>query len=774
MRLLTRITIVGFCGTLGLASCTLIPPTHKPPASVPEILNTTLPSTPAVTQSTLAQSLITELPSSQPQPLKQVNQAGQVPTTTTLTEQTLDMSNLKVAEGEEIQLDFEQTDLRQILEIIADSLGISLVIDPTIGDKVSLRTAPNKPLTKKDLWPLLKLLLNDAGITMEKRGGVYHLKKMAPTLPGDISLSPEKLTSSDSPEVMQITPLRFIAVESAQAILTPLLQPKGRLITLPTLNIVGIITTPQQLERVNKLLDIVDADPFLHRGMRLFRLVNSKAADVQAELDKILKALYGNAPPTYQSVALERINAILVVAPPNTGFNEVALWVDILDERSEDSGEQVFIYKVKNLEASKLASTLSDVFKLEDRKEAEEKDKMKRNENQPPNQPPTSPEEPEKPIPLTAKNVPSGTLPVSAELKVNIVADENTNSLLIRASPRDYRQLLETIYLLDQVPKEVMVNVVIAEVTLTEATKFGIDWYAIFNERLVGGSDLSIPTGNFPTTRKGTISGDNLSNLPKFEGFTIGYLSGGLNAVLNMIASTGNINILSRPSILVRNNEEASINVGSSEPILGSINRTSGLTDSTLGTTLQDVQYKDTGITLKVTPRINEDGIINMKISQEVSQLGETRTTQNLQSFSQRKLETSVVVRDNNAIVMGGLIETRKKQSNQGIPGLKDIPIVGSTLFSSTDQEETRTELVLLIVPKIINPEIDNRPLVQDFIKRMQATAILLNEENVLMNEIGLNKLQLPPKSNITLPAAATSHSPLKNNPTPPATAHSK
>jgi general secretion pathway protein D len=767
MRFLTKITVVCFCSTLGVA-CTITPPTRKPPVSVPEMLSTSLPSTP-VTSPTLAQSLITELPRSQPKPLKQVNQAGQVPTTTTLTEQTLDTSNLDLSEGDEIQLDFEQTDLRQILEIIADSLKISLVIDPTIGDKVSLRTAPDKPLTKKDLWPLLKLLLNDAGITMEKRGGVYHLKKMPPTLPGDISLSPEKLTSSDSPEVMQITPLRFIAVEAAQAILTPLIQPKGRLITLATLNIIGIITTPQQLERVNKLLDIVDADPFLHRGMRLFRLANSKATEVQAELDKILKALYGTAPPTYQSVALERINAILVVAPPNTGFNEVASWVEILDESSEDGGEQVFIYKVRNLEATKIAATLSDVFKLEDQKEAEEKEKMKRNETQPPNEPLTPPEEREKPV--IPRNTPPGALPVSAELKVNIVADEATNSLLIRSSARDYRQLLETIYLLDHVPKEVMINVVIAEVTLTDATKFGIDWYALFNERLVGGSDLSVPGGNFTTSRRGTASGNNLLPLPSFDGFTLGYLSGGLNVVLNLIASTGDTSILSRPSILVRNNEEASINVGSSEPTFGSINNSLGSVNNS--TTNQnnsgnlsllnqyDVQYKDTGITLKVTPRINEDGIINMKISQEVSQLGGTRTTQELQSFIQRKLETSVVVRDNNAIVMGGLIETNKKQSSQGIPGLKDIPIIGSTLFSTTDQQETRTELVLIIVPQIVNPEIDNRPIVQDFIRRMQATAALLNEEGIFMNELGFNKPNqpLPPPENNISPSTETSHS---------------
>jgi general secretion pathway protein D len=725
------------------------------------MLSTSLPLTPPVAPPTSAQSLITELPHSQPKSLKQVNQAGQVPTTTTLTEKTLDTSHLDLSEGDEIQLDFEQTDLRQILEIIADSLKISLVIDPTIGDKVSLRTAPDKPLTKKDLWPLLKLLLNDAGITMEKRGGVYHLKKMAPTLPGDISLSPEKLTSSDSPEVMQITPLRFIAVEAAQAILAPLVQPKGRLITLPTLNIIGIITTPQQLERVNKLIDIVDADPFLHRGMRLFRLANSKATEVQTELDKILKALYGTAPPTYQSVALERINAILVVAPPNSGFNEVASWVEILDENSEDSGEQVFIYKVRNLEASKLATTLSSVFKLEDQKAAEEKEKMKRNEKKPP-------DERGKPLPLTPTTTSTSTLPVSAELKVNIVADEATNSLLIRASPRDYRQLLETIDLLDKVPKEVMVNVVIAEVTLTDATKFGIDWYALFNARLVGGSNLNVPDGNFPTTRRGIAAGNNLSPLPSFDGFTLGYLSGSLNAVLNIIASTGDTSILSRPSILVRNNEEASINVGSSEPTVGSLVTPSiSLNNSTTSNTSYnnpyqtDVQYKDTGITLKVTPRINEDGIINMKISQEVSQLGGLRTTQNLQSFVQRKLETSVVVRDNNAIVMGGLIETHKNQNSQGIPGLKDIPIVGSTLFSTTSQDDTRTELVLLIVPKIVNPEIDNDPLVQDFIRRMQATEALLNGQGIFMNELGFNKSNqsLPPPENNISPSTETSHS---------------
>lgn len=543
------------------------------------------------------------------------------------------------------------------------------------------------------------------------------MKKSPPTLPNVVGMSPETLIRSDSSEVLQVTPLRYIAAEAATTVINPLIQPKGRVITLPTLNIIGIITTPPKLERVNKLLHIIDADPFLHRGMRLFRLVNSKATDVQGELDKILKALYGKTSPTYQVIALERINAILVIAPPNSGFNEVALWVEILDERSEESGEQIFIYKVRNLEATKIASTLSNVFKIEDKKK-KDKEKTKK---------PSATLKPATPI--------GSTIPVSAELEVNIVADESTNSLLIRASPRDYRQLLETIYALDQVPKEVMVNVVIAEVSLTEATRFGIDWRTLFHGYGSQGEvqgNLEVPVGNFP----GNVEPSNdsgVASIGALAGFSINYLSGSLNALLNIVASNNDISILSRPSLLVRNNEEAMINIGSNEPFLSGIN-SSSTTNQLLS---NDVQYKDTGITVKVTPRINDDGIINLKIQSELTQLGPPRTTQNLQSFDQRKIETFVVVRDGTAIVIGGLIQTNKQHKRQGIPLLQDLPILGNLLFSSTDIEKKRTELVLIIVPEMVNPEADNRPLVINFKKRMYLVSKLLNAQNIFMDKFG-------------------------------------
>ncbi|MDY6992341.1 MAG: type II secretion system secretin GspD [Pseudomonadota bacterium] len=729
--------------SFGLLTACSTPPEKPAPTTAIDLAQTQLPKPPKP-KTQAVEMPITELPESQPIPLKEVNQAGQFPEVATLSDKTLTTQDFALSDSDPIQLDFEQVSLRQIIEIIADHLNISMVIDPSIGDKVTLRTSPNKPLTKKDLWPLLQLLLNDAGITMERKGNIYHLKKTGPTLPGTIGISPDRLTDSDSPEVLQITPLRYMSLESALSALNPLVQPRGRIISLPNLNVIGIITTPQRLERVNQLISIIDADPFLHRGIRLFRLVNSKATEVKTDLDNVLKAISGNTVSAYQTVALERINAILVVAPPGSGFKDVAMWINILDERSEETGEQVFIYRVKNLEATKLASTLSDVFKIEDKEEEEERlrrERRERGEPEPRQQQEEMEEAEAEPPGATPPAAPLGALPISAELKVNIVADESTNSLLIRARPRDYRQLLETIYLLDQEPKEVMINVVIAEVQLTDATQFGIDWQLLFGRgnRGFAGSNFNIPSGNFAAdvqpSEEGSpqnavgLSGFTLKIVDNWSALANGVAYGKVSAILNFLASTNDVRILSRPSILVRNNEEASMNVGSNEPFLSGVN-TSTTSNQILS---NDVQYKDTGITLKVTPRINDEGIINMQIYQEVSQLGPPRTTQNLQSFTQRKVETSVVVRDGGAIVIGGLIETRNKHDEQSLPYLKDIPIIGKPLFSTTNKEEVQTELVLIIIPEIIDPQADNRWLLERFKQQMREVETLLEEDNVLI-----------------------------------------
>jgi len=720
------VSLIFVCSTI-LIACAA-PNKREPPVTAVELARQELFNQNQAADSLAGTTAIAELPYNTKMPPTQVVQDGSLPAITPLSDdatQNLDVStqDFDLSTVGDFEFNFEQVALTQLIEIVADALKISTLVDPTISDKVTIRTPEHQPLHRKDLWPLLQLLLVDSGITVEKKAGIYHFKKTGPELPGAIGLPSGSLVGGETSEVLQVTPLRFITVESATAVLNPILQQQGRIISLPNLNLIGIITTPQRLERINKLLTLVDSDPFLHRGMRLFRLNNSKATEVQADLEKILQALTGQT-GAYQIIALERINAILAISPPNAGFDEVSTWVGILDEQNEDSGEQVFIYRVKNVEAKELASTLSSAFKSEDEEDIPDRNQLDELDT---TQEVSLDENGVIVIDQTTDNSTDNSIvrpngAVSAALKVNIVADEGTNSLLIRANPRDYRQLLETIAQLDRVPKEVMIHAAVAEVTLTDTTRFGVDWEALFGSTRQVGDTLD----------RGSIATNlGIRGAESASGLVINHIAGGLTAILNLASSNNDVRILIRPSILVRNNQKARINVGANEPYLSGINSST----TNYAQTSRDVQYKETGIILEVTPRINDEGIVSMEIIQELSQLGSPRTVENLQSFIQRKVETSVVVRNGSAIIIGGLIETRKKNDRKGIPGLQDAPIVGG-LFSTEDAEDVRTELVLIIVPEVVDPEADNRPLMQRFKQKMRAIDNLLNSEGVYIREL--------------------------------------
>ncbi len=621
-------------------------------------------------------------------------------------------------DGDKHSLNLEQIELRGVFEIIADALGISVVIDSSIAEKVTVRTAPDKSLTQNDLWALLQLLLAENNVTMEKKGNTYHLKKEKKSLPDTIGSKKDQLANANASEVLQVTPLRYITVDSALIALKPMVEPEGRLLVVSNLNVLGIVTSPEKLNKINKLLALLDADPFVHRGIRLFRLQNAKSSEAKTDLDKILQAVEGKM-PAFEIIALDRINSLLVISPPQRGFDEVARWIEIVDERNEAGGEQIFIYRVRNLKATTLATTLKDVFRTDGKEtpKTTPKDPNKPDEKQP--------EQP-KPVeqsPLNQANNPQNTAIAAANLKINIVADEETNSLLIRSTPRDYRHLLTTIALLDNLPKEVMINVVIAEVELTEGNQFGIDWFSLFHKGTKGfiGSDFKIPEST--TVTDGIpVRGDN--------GLVVSYITGSVSTVLNALNTEGRVELLSRPSLLVKNNQEATINVGADEPTITRVNQTTGVTAGV--TTSNEVQYRKTGIILKVKPQINEDGIVNMTVKQEVSALGATRTAEQLPSFRQRVIDTSLIVRDRTAVIMGGLIQTSNNNSNEGIPLLKDVPVLGK-LFQSQSSTRTRTELVVIIVPQIIYPDADNREYVRQFRDRMSEVKRLMEEDAVPM-----------------------------------------
>lgn len=574
-----------------------------------------------------------------------------------------------------VELNYEQADLRIVLEELADAVDATLIIDPTIADKISIRTSANRPLSQADIWPLMRLLTRQAGVTLERVGDIYYARKSESNLPQEIVFPGSAGVSASA---MQITPLTYISVESALAILQPLVEPDGRIIRITNSNNLAITASSSQLSRINELLSIVDTDPFQNQGLRVYPLSNVGALEMAEELQEVLTMIEGDN-PAYQVLGLERINALLVTAPAVRGFDEIGRWIRLLDADQQEQAEQLFNYRVRNLTATELAETLTNVFDLDEDEAA-----IERNQREPAQTVDIINPDGQT---VTRTITPGQPAPVSANLKVTIVADEATNSLLVRANPRDYRQLLTTINMLDQVPLQVMINAVIAQITLTEETRFGVDWSRVADNAAVDPISTETSTSFLPNGGLGGLM------------FTKSFLDGAarVEATLEAIATNNDVRLLARPSLTVSNNMEGEIRIGSQVPIRGE-SRTTDSGDNVISS----IQYRDTGITLAITPRINDDGVVNLTITQELSSLAEASGVDLNPIFQNQEISTTVVVRNGENIVLGGLIQSNNGDLNTGVPLLNRLPVLGR-LFSYQQDLAERQELFIVLRPEVVN-----------------------------------------------------------------------
>jgi len=624
--------------------------------------------------------------------------------------------------NEIVELNYEQIEIRQILEELSDALGMSIVIDPSISGKITMRTSPNQPLKNKDLWAVLNMLLNESGISLEKKSGLYYAKKSPTTIPVNLGY-PSLLKDPNISAALQITPLRNISVSAALTVLKPIIGSKTKISQIAQLNMLAIIGSKEHLSKINGLLELIDSDPFKHRGIRLYKIKNAEAKKIANELSDILKLVEGDK-SSYQVLGLERINSLLVVAPPRRGFKPVDRWINILDE-SEDNAlqEQVFIYHCKSVKCETLAGTLNSIFEKSDSK----KDKStKDNSTDKANVFRTVPKDSlniksknksKKSTTNTTNKKVTSTKTNSADIDVTIVAESDTNTLIVRTTGKDYRSLLETIKYMDQTPLQVLVNVVIAQVSLKKGQSLGLDW-----KYQTGNSLVQSNLGKASTVTDGSPLGLIISGA-----------SGNFSASINALASDGDVNILSRPSLLIANNQEGAINVGKEVPVQTS--STTNLDAVTIGTTgtqvTQEISYRNTGIELTVTPHINEDGIVNMEIKQSLSSIEGSTTSQDAAfkpTFSNQDITSTVVVADGETIILGGLIDSVTTYSDSGIPVLKDIPLAGY-LFKTQEESVERRELMLIITPRIIGPNTDLTQFGKEFTDRFISLGHYLNKE---------------------------------------------
>jgi general secretion pathway protein D len=325
-----------------------------------------------------------------------------------------------------------------------------------------------------------------------------------------------------------------------------------------------------------------------------------------------------------------------------------------------------------------------------------------------------------------APGQPGGPEPIFKE-EVRIVADEVTNSLVILATRRDYQLILDVVRRIDVVPRQVLLEVTIAEVTLNKDLEFGIA-YAISDRRL----NVAVPGDENQTIFKsrggdtGQLGARGLGGLlgtavrtPAQGAFAVITNREGFNVFINALAKRTNVKMLSAPHIIAADNREAHILVGDSIPILTSTATSTGITGTT-GATVSAVQYRDTGKILTILPQVNSKGLVNMQIRQEVSAVGAASFgSTNSPSFSTREAETTVVVQDGETVIIGGIIDDSITHTRSGVPYLMDVPVLGRAFRSDSDTTN-RTELLILISPYVVRDRQEAREVTDEFSDRLE------------------------------------------------------
>ncbi|WP_456415601.1 type II secretion system secretin GspD [Thiolapillus sp.] len=615
----------------------------------------------------------------------------------------------------DITLNFENTDIREVVKVIlGDTLQLGYIVDPGVRGGVSMQTGA--PVSRKDLLPLLETLLRMNNATLVEQDGVYHVVPVSKAHKG---LLMPQLADSGAPlpsgHSLQIRPLKNISAEEMNEILKPLVRDNSIVRVDPKRNLLILSGNARDLQQMLAVIDTFDVNWIKGLSVGFFVLENGSVEDVQKDLDAVLGGDAGKALGGLVRITpIESANGFLVVTPQKEYLKEVGKWIKRFDAMTQSGDEQrLFVYRVRNGKAEDLAGLLNDLFSGKSAakkaksasvapglKSTTVASKDKKGAASKAKKPPATAKK--------SKSVSAGSGNTSAlEGEIRVVADENHNTLLILASARDYKKVLNTLEQLDIVPLQVHIEATIVEVLLKDKLKYGISWF--FDGGVGGGKQGVGGVG-------GELSGakiDGISNLLSGFNWSLIDSTGAVKAVLNAFANDSLVNVLSAPSVMVLDNHEAKIRVGDEVPTLTQSQ------SNDVGNIIQTVQYRQTGIILTVKPRVNPGGLVTMEVTQEVSAVADTEIQTNQPTIQTREINSTVAVQSGQTVVLGGLIRDKRTNAEGGVPFAYKIPILGA-LFGSTETGNERVELVIVLTPRVITSANDALDITRDFRTRMQ------------------------------------------------------
>ncbi len=604
-----------------------------------------------------------------------------------------------VSDDGEIVLNFEGESLQSVVHtILGEVLQETFVIGPGVSGQVTFSTS--KPVSREQLMPILELLLRWNGAAMVHTEGRYHILPISEAIRGNLTPVLNAQKQAMGYEV-RVVPLEFIGALEMAKILEPYVRDGAMVRVDPGRSMIFLAGTQEELRNYQKTVDIFDVDWLAGMSVGIYPLHTVDVESITAELTMIFgtdteSPLAG----MFRFVPLERLASIMVITPQEAYLAKAEKWINTLDRGAAGSGVQLYVYRVKNLEAQVLANYLSILFGGQTSQPNQNRSRgtlapglqeVQRSSlsNFNTNRQAANDRG-------LQSNRGGGNVVSTPEGDIRITSISETNSLLIQASQSQYSSIQAAIERIDQEPLQVLIEAQILDVELNEDLQFGVNWFLTKNANAnIPGTETPIG-GAFDSAIFG-------SSTNFFATITSAVGSSFVNATISALDSVTDVRSLGAPSLLVRNNATATITVGTQVPVQSSSISTGN------NNVISSAQYISTGITLTVTPRINPGGLVYMDVSQEVSRPGARDpdiSTSGNPPINNKSVTTQVAVQSGQTIFLGGLISEQTSKGRTGVPYLNRIPGIGA-LFGSRTSSTVRSETIVMITPTVIESTSD-------------------------------------------------------------------
>jgi general secretion pathway protein D len=608
--------------------------------------------------------------------------------------------------------------------ILGDILAVKYTVDPGIEGKITIQTP--KPVAKSAVIDLFQSALRANNAAIVNTRGIYRI------VAADQTAVAATFRTDDSPDAgeavgsgLQVVQLKYVSASEIRRVLEPI-APRGGIVRVDDArSLITLSGNRQEIAAMTDAIALFDVDTMKGMSFALVPVKTSQPEAIASELKTVFASdREGPMVGMIQFVPNRRLGAILVISPQLQYLRRAETWIHRLDAQAQGSEKQLFTYSVQNRRAQELVDVLQSMFSNEtgnaaarrsvapNYQDASLQSASSQQSSSPASSVPgtggfgmgsSSPGGASR-MPAPSPNAAASSSGSAVQFgkegdadgpRVKIVADDAKNAILIEATQADYRRVLQVISRLDQIANQVLIEATIAEVTLNDDLKFGVRWF--MQKKNAGYT--------FSDAASGAVSS-------VFPGFSYALTAANVAATLDALNQITNVNIVSSPSLTVMDNKPAVLQIGDQVPI--TTQSASGVL--TPGAPIvNSVSYKDTGVILSITPRINESGRVLLDIEQEVSSVAQT-TSSNIDSptIRQRKIKTSVVVNDSDALVLGGMIQDSKTVGRTQIPLLGDIPILGNAA-NSKDNSIVKTELIILIRPHVIRDLDEARSITDEY-----------------------------------------------------------